>query len=641
MNVGAKQQFTSTGATSWHTKYGSVSATGLYVAPTVWPAAGGDVVIVTGKSGSASATIHINPPTPSVTAVGINGSIPLGVFSVQIAGAGLSPGSVVRLNGNPLNVTFSQGKIIAQGFVNKPGKGILVVSNRTLQSSPFNVVIGAINPKVSPAAARRFLEQAGFGPSPQDALQVQRLGFEGWLQQQFNMPQISTYFNLRAPHGYMPQQFLTNAVNNPDQLRQRVAFALSQIFVTSLEKLGANPLMISYQDTLLKDAFTNYREIMEQVTISPAMGYYLDMGNNAKADPNSGSLANENYARELMQLFTIGTNMLNQDGTLQLDGSGNTIPTYTQFQVTEFARVYTGWTYAPLPGTAVHWGEQVSNNGNMVPYPDQHDFGSKQLLNGYVAPAGVTPTEDLGNALDNIYKHPNCAPFVVKQLIQHMVKSNPSPAYVKRVSAVFQNNGKGVTGDMQSVITAILLDSEARANDEGGDDQPTDGHLQEPALFVAGMVRAFGGQMNLSNYFAWDLYNEGQDLFDPPSVFNYYAPTTGVPGTSLTGGEFQIYTPDSSIVRANVVGNIFNQWANPVQSYGPGTSIDLSGFLALGHYPGPLVDALDLTLTHGTMPAAMKSEIVAAVTAETGGDLRRIQTGAYLILTSGYYNVWH
>jgi hypothetical protein len=185
------------------------------------------------------------------------------------------------------------------------------------------------------------------------------------------------------------------------------------------------------------------------------------------------------------------------------------------------------------------------------------------------------------------------------------------------------------------------MDPEARANDNGGDDQPTDGHLQEPALFIAGMVRAFGGTMTDENYYSTDLANMGQDLFTSPSVFNYYAPDYGVPGTSLMGGEFQIFSPNNAIVRANEVSGLFSQWGSPIQNYGPGTVVDLTPFLPLAANPATLVSALDLTLTHGVMPAAMKSAIVAAVSAETGGSLRQVQRACFLILTSNYYNVWH
>jgi uncharacterized protein (DUF1800 family) len=392
---------------------------------------------------------------------------------------------------------------------------------------------------------------------------------------------------------------------------------------------------------LLGDAFSNYRQIMADVTLSPAMGQYLDMANNAMADPSTGSLANENYARELMQLFTIGTQMLNPDGSLQRDSNNLPIPTYSQSTIAEFARVYTGWTYAPAAGQPVQWGAYITGNGPMVSYAAEHDSGSKQLLNGYLSPAGATPLEDLNNALDNVFNHPNVGPFVGKQLIQHLVKSNPSPGYISRVAAAFNDNGQGVRGDMKATISAVLLDSETRANDNGGSDQLTDGHLQEPAVFIAGMVRAFGGQMNDQNYYSSDLANMGQDIFDAPSVFNYYSPNYGVPGTTLLGGEFEIHTPNNAILRANVVQNLFSQYSNPVQSYGPGTTVDLTSFIPLASTPAALVNALDLTLTHGVMPAAMKAAIVTAVTADTLGPLHRVQGACYLILTSSYYNVWH
>jgi hypothetical protein len=189
---------------------------------------------------------------------------------------------------------------------------------------------------------------------------------------------------------------------------------------------------------------------------------------------------------------------------------------------------------------------------------------------------------------------------------------------------------------------AILTDPEATANDEGGADQPTDGHLQEPALFIPAMVRAFGGTMTTANYYSSDLANMGQDIFDAPSVFNYYSPSYTPAGLTIRGPEFQIYSPNNAILRADLVYNLFSQYSNPVQSYGPGTTIDLTPFLPLVSNPSTLVNALDLTLTHGTMPAAMKTAIVNAVTADSAsGALHQVQTGCYLILTSSYYNVWH
>jgi uncharacterized protein (DUF1800 family) len=646
LTLGATQQFVSNGST-WSALYGTVSASGLYTAPAAMPASGNDTVTVTGLGGLASAIITLQPPAPNITAAGTSGQLPLGIFSSTITGSGFINTSVASINGSALTTTYSSPtSLTISGFVGQSGLGSLVVSNGSISSAPFTVQIGVLNPQVSPSAARRFLEQAAFGPTPTDAATVQTLGFQQWIANQYAMPQVSNYNTITSDQGGMPTHFLTNAVSNPDQLRQRVAFALSQIFVTSLEKLIWNGNMVSYQNTLLGDSFANYRQIMEDVTLSPAMGQYLDMGNNAMANPATGAVANENYAREVMQLFTIGTVMLNQDGSVQLDSNGIPIPTYSQFTVTEFARVYTGWTYAPAPGQPVEWNAYYSA-GNMVPYPAEHDSGSKQLLNGAVNPAGLTPQQDLDAALDNIFNHPNLGPFVGKMLIQHLVKSNPSPAYVSHVAAAFNDDGTGTRGNMQSVISAILLDPEARANDQGGEDQPTDGHLQEPALFMAGMVRAFGGQMNDQNYYSTELANMGQDVFQSPSVFNYYAPDYGVPGTSagsgttLIGGEFQIYSPNAAIIRANEVSNLFANWGSSVETYGPGTTVDITPFLPLATNPTTLVNALDLTLTHGTMPAEMKSAIVAAVAANTDGNLRQVQQACYLILTSNYYNIWH
>jgi len=640
--LGATQQFTSAGATGWTASAGSITIGGLYTAPATLPASTAVTITATGPNGTGKASVSLIPPTPVISAVGGNGQLPLGSFSTTVSGSGFTTQSLAQLNGTALNTSYSNGVLTVSGFAGTSGSGSLTVSNFSVSSQPYTVQVGLANPQVSPAAARRFLQQAAFGPTPSDALNVQNLGFQPWLTQQFGMAQVSTYSGITGDQGGMPTHFMTMAVSNPDQLRQRVAFALSQILVTSLEKLIWNDNMILYQDMLLGDAFTNYRQIMNDVTLSPAMGQYLDMANNAQADPATGAVANENYARELMQLFTIGTVMLNPDGSIQYDSNNLPIPTYTQPTIGEFARVFTGWTYAPASGQPVEWGAYITSNGPMVPYEAEHDEGAKTLLNGTVSPAGTLAQQDLKNALDNIFNHPNVGPFVGKQLIQHLVKSNPSPAYISRVAAAFNNNGNGVRGDMQATITAVLLDPEARANDAGTADQANDGHLQEPALFIAGMVRAFGGQMTDQNYYATDLPMFGQDLYNPASVFNYYAPGYQVPGTSLTGGEFQIHTPNNAIVRANEVANLmFGNWEQPVQTYGPGTTVDLTPFVQLASNPTNLVNALDLTLTRGVMPAAMRSAIVNAVTADTNGSVHQVQTVCYLILSSSYYSVWH
>ena len=640
--VGQQQQFVSSGAETWSATYGTISSSGLYTAPKVWPASGVDHIFVNGTHGSANETLTISAPTPQITAVSNSGKLPLGPYSITITGTDFSPGSSVLINGAVQPSTYAGGVIRAAGFFAHPGAATLTVVNQGVASLPFRIQTGVANPLVSPAAARRFLEQGAFGPTPSDAENLQTAGYSAWLNAQFAMPQLSTYKHVSpAATAGMPEQFETNAVEQPDQLRQRVAFALSQIFVTSLKELQINRDMITYQDMLLADAFTNYRQIMEDVTLSAAMGRYLNFANNAKAGTTTGSVANENYAREMMQLFTLGTSLLNADGSLQLDDTGSPIPAYSQFTVTEFSRVYTGWTFAPPPGQPLKWNTYPGGYGSLVVFAEQHDTGSKQLLNGFISPANLSAKADLDKALDNVFTHPNVGPFVSKQLIQHLVKSNPSPAYVARVAAIFNNNGSGVRGDMKAVMTAILLDPEARANDEGGNDLASDGHLQEPALFIAGMIRAFGGQMNDQNRYRTALTSMSQNLFSPDNVFNYYAPTYAVPETPIMGGEFQIQSPNNAVVRADLVADLFAQTTKAVQSNGTGTVVDLSPYLYLAADPAQLADALDLTLTHGVMPAAMKEELVSAITGETGGNLRRVEKGVFLVLTSSYYNVWH
>ncbi len=342
--LGATQQFTSTGATSWTASAGSISTAGLYTAPATLPSVTTVTITANGPNGAGHASVTLIPPTPVITSAG-SGPLPLGSFSATLTGSGFTSQSVAKLNGSALGTTCSSATSLkVTGYASASGSASLTVSNLSVTSQPFTVQVGVANAQVSAATARRFLQQAAFGPTPNDATHVQSIGLQPWLTEQYGMAQVSTYSGITSSQGGMPAHFLTVAVSNADQLRQRVAFALSQIFVTSLNKLIWNDNMTLFQDMLLADSFTNYRLIMADVTLSPAMGQYLDMANNAKADPQAGSVANENYARELMQLFTIGTNMLNSDGSIQYDKNNLPIPTYSQFTVTEFARVFTSWT---------------------------------------------------------------------------------------------------------------------------------------------------------------------------------------------------------------------------------------------------------------------------------------------------------
>jgi uncharacterized protein (DUF1800 family) len=505
-------------------------------------------------------------------------------------------------------------------------------------------VLGNSTPQIPPATAARFLEQTTFGPTPALITQVEYSGLQTFLTSQFNTPvtQYPQPASSESGYGDVQQRFYVLAITAPDQLRQRVAFALSQIFVVGAQKIGDPNGVTQYMQLLDNDAFTNYRQIMGDVTISPAMGDWLDMVNNGK--PKTGEdHANENFARENMQLFTIGTAMLNPDGSMQLDGSGNPIPTYSQAQVQEFALAYTGWTYPVTPGSTGKTYNPAYWIGPMVAVDSNHDETAKQLLtypgvaNGGLLPAGQTSVQDLNGALDNIFNHPNLGPFVCRELIQHLVTSNPSPQYIQRVAAVFDNNGQNVRGDMKSVITAILMDPEARRGDDPSTAVGTDGHLQEPVLYMVGLLRALGAQSGASSL-SYEGLTMGQEALNSPSVFNFYSPDYVIPQTTMYGPEFQILTTSTALFRVNWTNNlVFNQ-------INADTTVNYAPWAAMASDPSSMVDSLNGLMMHGSMSADMKTSILTAIQAVPAGSKQQTQIAQqaiYLIATSSQYQVRH
>jgi uncharacterized protein (DUF1800 family) len=515
------------------------------------------------------------------------------------------------------------------------------------------------------ADAARFLDQATFGVTASDVAHVQSVGFQQYLAEQLAAaPSQYSGFSY-TPHTapadcrtdpttptdassicarddyslfQVQRQFFIHALSDTDQLRQRVAFALSQIFVVSGTEIYEAYGMADYQNLLLNDAFQNYRTLLQDVTLSPVMGRYLDMADNDKTNAALGTSPNENYGREVLQLFSIGLYELNPDGSQMLDATGAAIPTYDQDVIEEFSSVFTGWTYAPLSGAASQWTNPINYDGAMVSFDNHHEPGSKLLLNGFTVPAGQTTTQDLQMALDNIFNHPNVGPFIGKQLIQHLVTSNPSPAYVARVSAVFANNGSGVRGDMGAVVKAILTDPEARG------DAPADaifGHLREPALFITAMLRSLGGQSDgvLARSASTAM---GQPMYTPPTVFNFYPPSFVLPGSQTLAPEFGIDDAATALARSNFVNTVImlgGAKPDPTVTGSTGTSIDLTGFSAIQD-PNALISQLNQTLMHGSLSAAASSIIATAVTAQAATDpLAAARTASYLVLTSAQYQV--
>ncbi len=415
-------------------------------------------------------------------------------------------------------------------------------------------------------------------------------------------------------------------------MRQRVAFALHQIVVVSNVDITQPSWMTPYLQVLDRHALGNYRQLLYEVSLNPAMGNYLDIAGNTKAVPN------ENYGREILQLFSLGTFRLNQDGTQQLDVNGEPIPAYTQATVNSFARVFTGWNRAAAPMTGV-----PNYLDPLVANQSQHDVGAKTLLNGTVLPANQSAAQDLHDAIDNIFNDPNVGPFISKQLIQHLVTSNPSPGYVSRVASVFNGGLGSARGDLQAVVKAILLDPEARGDLKSDANY---GHLKHPILLITNLLRAFHARSadgtGLSDgYLNPQAVNMGMDLFRPPSVFSYFSPSSGVPGTSgVRGPEFGVLSTSTALRRANFVNTmVFGTIAVGANSP-TGTSLDLAALQALASAPDQLVQRLDVQLLHGTMSTAMRDAIVRAVTAvNPNNPLKRARTALYLVASSSQYQV--
>jgi uncharacterized protein (DUF1800 family) len=436
------------------------------------------------------------------------------------------------------------------------------------------------------------------------------------------------------------RDFFTHALNNPDQLRQRVAFALSQIMVVSSVEIYEAYGLANFENILLNDALGNYRTLLQDVTLSPTMGHYLDMANSDETNPQNGTVPNQNYAREVLQLFSIGLIALNQDGTQQLDASGAPIPTFEGTTIEGFASVFTGWTYPPLPSANSQWTNPINFDGTMVSFPDHHQSGTKALLNGYTVAAGQSAEQDLANALDNIFNHPNVGPFIGRQLIQHLVTSNPSPAYVARIAAVFANSGQGVRGDLSAVVRAILTDVEAR-----GAAPATNvfGHLREPALFITSTLRSLGGQSD-GVLLRSASSAMGQPMFSPETVFSFYPPSYQIPGTQTVAPEFGIDNSATALARANFINTVIMQGGakpDPTVTGSTGTIIDLTPFASVANNAA-LIAQLNQALMHGSLPSDASNIILTAASSIAAGSsdpLAPARAASYLILTSAQYQV--
>lgn len=477
--------------------------------------------------------------------------------------------------------------------------------------------------------AVHFLEHASFGPTPLDVASVQAIGPAAWLQQQFAVPESPIPDGLDG--NAVRAQVYLNMANGPDQFRQRAIFALSQTIVVSANKVSGGEQLTPWMQLMSRNAFGNFRTLLRDVSLSPTMGKYLDNVYNRKA--TSTTSPNENYARELLQLFSIGVWELNNDGSQKLDGASNPIPAYSQATIGAFARALTGWTYPPKPGATSGNSNPEYFVGNVVPSASasRHDTDSKALLNGIVTPAGLTAPQDLEWVLDNIFYHQNVAPFLATRLIRSLVTSNPSPAYVARVSNAFINNGAGVRGDLAAVFAAILLDPEALNPDAN-----LHGRLKDPLLHIIGLGRALNAQLGDPGSFQYVFTNLSQRVLTPSTVFSFYSPTAAIPTQpTLFGPEFQLYPPALAVQRANFIYGILTG------QFGSAFSVDMTPFRVLAANPAALVDKVNATLMMGRMSPSLRQIILDATNAVPASDPNQRALGAvYLAAISSEYSVY-
>ncbi|MEO6929492.1 MAG: DUF1800 family protein [Casimicrobiaceae bacterium] len=718
INVGDTVILTATATETGGTirKVDFYSGTKLLASPTVapytfsyTPAVGGmltfsAVATDTKNVTATSATIPVNVNAPVISLLKVTlaststftqvpATITLTANPTPVTGTTITKVDFLR-NGSVIGTVAIKPYVLATSLAT-PGQAYAFTAratdntNATATSAVLNVVTTA-TPVVKTATQDqwRLLTQATFGPTPADIASVQSLGIPTWIDSQFAKAQTGypdsryNHIQLRQtpdcasadPGGnaypansalvkcvrdhlslnMVQRDFFTNAVSGGDQLRQRVAWALSQILVSSANEpdLAYAYVMARYQNILFANAFGNFETLLQQVSLSPAMGNYLDAVNNDRPD-GKGRVPNENYAREVMQLFSIGLEELTENGSSLTDINGDPIATYDQDDIKEMARVFTGWTYANADGTPASKKNAPYYAAPMANFPGTattgHDVDPKLLIGDVALPAGQSALQDLNSAVHTVFMHPNTPVFISKQLIQKLVTGNPSPAYVQRIVNVFKNDGSGQRGNLRAVVRAILLDVEARGN---GDKGSNFGTLREPVFVITSMLRSLSGITD-GNTLSDLTGSLGQRVYYSPTVFNYFQPdtTVQVQGASLNEPEFGIHDSNTAFGRSNLVYRLVYQGVGEDATIdnSVGTRLNTQQFEAAADDPATLVSHVSVALTAGTLPAAAATTVanaVAAIPSSTDPTkpqwrTQRAQMAVYLIASSYYYQVQH
>jgi uncharacterized protein (DUF1800 family) len=644
VNTGATRQFTATvtgsanTAVTWrvnnvtggNSTVGTITNSGLYTAPSAVPAGAVTVSAVSQADTTRSASANISITAPPVAIA----------VSVSPATANLTTGATQQFTAT-VTGTANTAVIWRVNSINGGNATVGTITNSGLYTAPGAIPVGSItvsavsqadNTKQATASVTvldtqlatygRFLDQATFGPTPQLIAQAQQTGMQGFLNQQFALPESSLPVPISATMNGLTDAFFANALGGQDQLRQRVIFALSEVIVVARNKNYNADMLAPWLRLLSRNAFGNYKTLLRELSNDSSMGQFLDLANSGV----SGG-ANENYPRELLQLFSIGLYKLNPDGSQQLDANGQPIPTYTQSDVQQLALALTGWTYDNANHTTP--GSQGNPNyfaGPLVAIPGRHNTSAKTFL-GQTLPAGQSAQQDLDGASNIIFNHPNVGPFLATRMIRAMVTSNPSPGYIARTTAAFNDNGQGVRGDMKAVITAILMDQEAR-----NDNPPASfGRLRTPLQSLLFMARALSYPVGTGSSFNYQLVNMGEEMLNAPSVFGHYSPMFRIPkGNGLFGPEFQIYTATEAANRGNFLWGFLNNTypINPA----------LQPLVNIAASPATLVSTVDNLLLYGRMSTTTRQALFNALP-QMYDDRQRVFTALYLVLTSGEFLV--
>lgn len=668
-----------------------------YVAPAVVPTPNNVVQLtitsVDNPAVSIVQNISVLNPIPILNAATPN-TLDVGPPSttVVLTGQSFINGAQVLVNGSPVSTTFNSGtQLTAAVSPSESGNLDLQVLNPSPGPALSTDLIALVNgtpptPLVTPEDASRFLEQATFGATDASIHHLSLIGYPAWLNEQFAMPptlhepaveqavilnnppcasgnlvcNAALFVQNSNDESFVQDTFWQQSISGNDQLRQRVEYALTQLMVISTEPNFSIQSMprgeANYYDVLGADAFGNFRTLLQDVTLNPMMGQFLNMLGNDKG--NATTDPDENYAREVMQLFTIGLYQLNDDGSQKLDANGNPIPTYSNTDVMGLAAVFTGWSWN-IPGNnsdtawsncclyvGPGYGEELLP---MQSYPSHHSTVQKQFL-GVTIPAGGAPDPegDLKIALDTIFNHRNLPPFFCKQMIQHMVTSNPSPTYISNCSAVFENDGTGVRGNLQAVISEILLDPEAR-NSATDFANPQYGKVREALLRYTEWARAFTAQSRTGSYDNGStedpIWGLGEMSLRSPTVFNWFAPGYVPPGTSIAAAN--LVAPEMQMTNVSTVVGYINYMQNAIGSgttNGPDMFSNYETEMSLAATPTALLDRINLLMMAGEMDSTLYGQILGAINAidiPTGDQnainaalLNRVQTAIYLTMAS-------